>query len=123
LIFGAKNDKGISTCDLVLQGKKTVTRRLGMSGTGRIYEVGKTYAVQPGRTKKQVARILILSNMSHFHWWNKHIANLPNKKKIKALQKEAKKEGFGSWYSLIEYFKKYKIKTTELIRYEFKLVE
>jgi len=39
----------------VLSGEKTQTRRL----SGK-YEVGKTYAVQPGRGKKAVARIRVL---------------------------------------------------------------
>lgn len=50
----------------ILAGEKTVTRRRiwRLSSTGQFfpcrYQVGKTYAVQPGRGKKAVARIRIL---------------------------------------------------------------
>jgi hypothetical protein len=73
MIFGKRSIEGI------LSGKKTQTRRLvgdtsyiTRDGTGEItrvihdkgrrvkWQVGKTYAVQPGRGKKQVARIRVL---------------------------------------------------------------
>ena len=120
MIFAVKNEDGISTCDLVLQGKKTVTRRLK---GGRIYEVGKDYAVQPSRAKKSVARIIIISSMSQIYWCNKFIDNLSIDERKVALEKEAKKEGFGSWKALVEYFWKNKIITSELVRYEFKLLK
>lgn len=55
--------------DAILSGRKTVTRRrVKYEDTGfeirRVpcrYRPGKTYAVQPGRGKKGVARILVLS--------------------------------------------------------------
>ena len=51
--------------NLILAGKKTQTRRpLFYDIHGKVipcrYKVGKTYAVQPGRGKHQVARIEIL---------------------------------------------------------------
>ena len=63
------------TWQQVLDGTKTQTRRLVkpgewvgyigkdvLSGTGRtVYEVGKTYAVQPGRGQAAVGRIRITS--------------------------------------------------------------
>ena len=55
-------------CDLILARKKTVTRRptkwggwCGCSEMPCRYEVGKTYAIQPGRGKKAVGRMLVLS--------------------------------------------------------------
>ena len=48
--------------NLILRGQKTETRRPVKSGeTECRYKVGRTYAVQPGRTKAGVARIRILS--------------------------------------------------------------
>jgi hypothetical protein len=61
--------------DKILAGKKTVTRRprkvdpwtagTGPGGGGRAepcrYQVGRTYSIQPGRGKKGVGRIRILS--------------------------------------------------------------
>ncbi len=68
------------TIDKVLDGSKTQTRRIykpnkhypsysdntywavyGVQGAPPIYEVGHTYAVQPGRGKKSVARIRVTS--------------------------------------------------------------
>lgn len=45
----------------VLSGEKTQTRRIRPFSHGLYcrYEVGKTYAVQPGRGKKSVGRILV----------------------------------------------------------------
>lgn len=71
----------IHTLDKVLSGEKTQTRRIvkpgdelfidyidptavmrrGQSAYRTIFEVGKDYAVQPGRGKKAVARIRLLS--------------------------------------------------------------
>jgi hypothetical protein len=55
-------------CDLILRRKKTVTRRRmkwgGWCGCSEMpcrYEVGKTYAIQPGRGKKAVGRIRVIS--------------------------------------------------------------
>lgn len=48
------------TWEKVLSGEKTQTRRLKKPGQKRsVYKVGQTYAVQPGRGKKAVARIRI----------------------------------------------------------------
>ena len=67
------------TLDLVLSGVKTQTRRLKKrhehlyptepgtvygetrAGLRRVYQVGTTYAVQPGRAKKAVAYIVLRS--------------------------------------------------------------
>lgn len=45
--------------ELILSHKKTQTRR-PTKGKSCRYRVGKTYAVQPGRTKKGVARIRVI---------------------------------------------------------------
>lgn len=44
----------------VLDGSKTQTRRRDKGGPCR-YKAGKTYAVQPGRGKKAIGRIRVLS--------------------------------------------------------------
>lgn len=119
MIFGVKNEEGESTFDLVLNGDKIVTRRLL---GGRLYDVGKDYAVQPGRGKKSVARIKIISNMSHGDWWNKYIVPLNESEAMVELRKEAKREGFRTWKGLANYFAKSKIPPSELIRYEFVLI-
>ncbi len=46
--------------DLVLEGRKTQTRRVAAYEPCR-YVVGRDYAVQPGRGKKAVARIRVLA--------------------------------------------------------------
>ena len=119
MIFGAKNEDGISTCDLVLQKKKTVTRRL-MSG--RIYEEDRDYAVQPSRTSKSVGRIKIISSVPHNDWMDDKINHLSKEEQKRALNIEAKKEGFNSWSSLVKYFIDNKIEPYRIIRYEFELL-
>lgn len=68
------------TLEQVLRGEKSQTRRLikpeerlnltgnsirvEIAGKRTVYEVGKSYAVQPGRGKKAVARI-VLTNIRH----------------------------------------------------------
>ncbi|MEP7289882.1 MAG: ASCH domain-containing protein [Chloroflexota bacterium] len=46
------------TLDKVLAGEKWQTRRIAKPNE-KLYEVGKSYAVQPNRGKKAVARIMI----------------------------------------------------------------
>ena len=43
----------------ILAGQKTETRRRAKEGEPCRYEAGKTYALQPGRTKAGVARIRV----------------------------------------------------------------
>jgi hypothetical protein len=86
------------TIDKVLSGEKTQTRRIRKDGqhgwlgtrehplmvakdTRPVYQVGKTYAAQPGRGKAQVARILITD------------IRLEDVRKISDA--DAKAEGFG----------------------------
>lgn len=45
----------------IVDGRKTVTRRPVKGDEPCRYKVGRTYAVQTGRGKKAVARILVLS--------------------------------------------------------------
>ena len=45
------------TLDKVLDGRKTQTRRLVIAGKPPRWRAGSTYAIQPGRIKKSVARI------------------------------------------------------------------
>ncbi len=67
----------------VVNGVKTQTRRLVEPDKPCRYEVGKDYAVQPGRGKEAVARIRIKS---------------VRKEKLGAMKPhEAVKEGFRSW--------------------------
>ena len=47
--------------DKVMSGEKTVTRRPVKGEAACRYQVGRTYAVQPGRGKKSIGRIAISS--------------------------------------------------------------
>jgi len=53
MIFSGERN-GISHIEMIRNGTKTQTRRIN-----GFYEVGKTYAVQPGRGKKAVSDIRI----------------------------------------------------------------
>ncbi len=55
MIFISKNETGIPAWQLVMDGKKTVTRRL------KPQPIGSIRAVQPGRGKKAIGYIKITS--------------------------------------------------------------
>jgi hypothetical protein len=126
MIFCAKNEDGIPTWKLVLEGKKTVTRRL------KPLPVGKEFAIQPGRGKKVVARGKVVDCQHTWSWWlDWMLGQLDQKwlsmpftyKKRKFLTKEAHKEGFKSWEGLIIWFKEHKIDINNTYRIEFELLE
>jgi tricorn protease-like protein len=111
MIFSAKNEKNIPTWKLVLTDKKTVTRRL------KSIKVGKIIAVQPGRGKKAVCKIQVLSCIRHEIWW----VRLPTGNK--QFTDEAEKEGFYTWHSLMEWFASKKIDPFDTYRIEFERIK
>lgn len=119
MIFAAKNEKGIYTWKLVLDGDKTVTRRL------KPVRVGKIRAVQPGRGKKAICKIKILECVPHrgraiglYDLSHDAVDRFQ-----KALDREAEKEGFCSWKGLLEWFDAKGINISDTFRIEFKLVK
>jgi len=88
MIFSARNDKGIPSWQLVMEGKKTVTRRQ----SGKI--PGHTYSVQKRRGEKGIGRILIVSCIPDEYF----VESLPTSE----LENEAHKEGFSTWEDLWE---------------------
>ena len=91
MIFIAKNEDGIPSWQLVLNGMKTVTRRLSPM------PVGKVFAVQPGRGKKAVCYAKVVSCMDCDDWYSQEIADKGNEH---LLDQEAFKEGFKTWEGL-----------------------
>lgn len=120
MIFGAKNERGISTCNLVLSGQKIVTRRLL---TGRLYRVGYTYSVQRGRGTKAEGQIIIVSAMKHIDWVHKTLVGRSADTINRVLQREAEAEGFMSWKGLLDYMAKNNIDINNTIKYRFKLLD
>ena len=67
MIFAAKNEKGEPTWRLAKERRKRVTSRV------KPLEVGKTFAIQPGRGKKAVCRARVVScinRLEHCHEQN-----------------------------------------------------
>lgn len=112
----------------VLDGSKTVTRRpvkttTAGAGTPSMttpqnlltpcrYEVGKTYAVQPGRGKKAVARIRVL--------------DVRREKLLAITTADARREGFYGGPEFVAYWRKLygSVTASQLVdRIEFELVE
>lgn len=89
MIFISKNEQGIPAWKLILEGKKTVTRRI------KPVEVGKSIAVCPGRGKCAVCRIKVISCVDEEKWQDKYAAT--------EFQREAEREGFALWDSLWEW--------------------
>jgi len=110
MIFCSKNEKGEYAWRLVLNGRKTVTRRL------KPIPIGKIKAVQPLRGRKAVGYIKIISCQSHNGWF----VGLPTGNK--QFTDEAEKEGFYSWHGLLDWFADHKIKIFDTYRMEFELV-
>lgn len=107
MIFISKNEKGEPAWKLVLEGKKTVTRRL------KPLPVGKEFAVQPGRGKFSVCRAIVTSCMSHKQWLLKINGSAD-------FNKEAKKEGFYHWETILKFFDKKCININCTYRIKFK---
>ena len=110
MIFCSKNSKGLPAWQLILDGKKTVTRRI------KPCVVGKDYAVCPGRGKFQVCRIKVLSCITHKNW-------LEHIKIEEDFEQDAKKEGFASTLELYNWFYDHKINIGNTYRIEFEVVK
>ena len=117
MIFISKNEKGIPAWKLIMQGKKTVTRRL------KPEPVGAIRAVCPGRGKEAVCYIKIISCMTHLQWRKKEVDGFSSTYILQRYAIETKREGFDEWCSLIEWFQSHKIKINDTYRIEFKVVK
>jgi len=117
MIFVSKNEKGEVAWKLIKDGRKTVTRRL------KPVSEGKILAVQPGRGKKAVGYIRVISCIPEAEWvfalkglniWNELV-----------LLQEANREGFDSWQGLISWFNNQKtvVRLDDTFRIEFELVK
>lgn len=114
LIFIAKNEKGEYTWKLAKEHRKTVTSRV------KPLQVGKTFAIQPGRGKKAVCRAKVISCENRLHHFKEkcdHIAISQWK------QREAELEGFYTWDGLMRYFEEHNINFMDLYRIEFIIEE
>lgn len=117
MIFCSKNEDGEPAWKLIMEGRKTVTRRLKPIAEGKIV------AVQPNRCKKAVGHIRIISCMPETEWiFALKGLNICNEL---ALLQEANREGFGSWQSLISWFSNHKplIRLDETYRIHFELIK
>jgi len=115
MIFVAKNEDGEPTWRLALDGKKTVTRRM------KPLVVGKEFAIQPGRGKFAVCRGKVISCVNS----HRHLLLTSNNKEtdLDWMKKEAKKEGFSSWKTVIDFLKDKNINWLDTFRIEFELID
>jgi len=118
MIFCSKNEKGEYAWRLVLDGRKTVTRRL------KPKKVGSIVAVQPLRGRKAVGYIKIINCFEHHDWYKQlDIVSFKQSDFEKTLLNESHKEGFNSWDGLMKWFKDHKICIDDCFRIEFELVK
>ena len=115
MIFCSKNEDEVPAWELVLKGKKTVTRRK------KPLEVGKVFAVQPNRCKKAVCRAKVISCVKHLEWSDKNTP-FDRSKYYKILKDEAHKEGFEEWIGLLDWFDTRNIDINETYRIEFEVI-
>lgn len=115
MIFVAKNENGIPTWELAVTGKKTVTSRVNPM------DVGKDFAIQPGRGKKSVCRAKVVSCATRLEHYG--LACLePDFNMTSWKQKEAELEGFLSWAGLMRYFEEHNMNFMDLYRIEYDVV-
>lgn len=116
MIFCSKNEAGEVACELILNGSKTVTRRL------KPIAAGKTVAVQPGRGKKAVGYVKVISCVPETEFIDQIHFLAPSEKELEeCLLEEANLEGFKSWDGLIAWFSNHKplIRLDDTFRIEF----
>ena len=126
MIFCSRNEDDVPAYVLVQERRKTVTRRLKM------IETGKIVANQPGRGKKAIGHIRVLSCVSHCTWIDsiaKECTDDFTRDEIvwmqRQLQAEAVREGFRDWNGLLHWFDSHKphISIYNTFRIEFELVK
>lgn len=115
MIFISKNEDGEPAWQLILDGRKTVTRRL------KPVSVGKVLAVQPGRGKHAVCHIKVKSCENSFEHFRR--ASDPFFALEPWKDHEAALEGFRSWMGLQCWLEEYGIKFWKTFRIEFELVK
>lgn len=113
MIFVSVNERGEKAVDLILKGRKTVTRRL------KPLPVGKEFAIQPGRGKFAVGRARVKSCMPHSEW----LSSVPVLFRLSEHEQEARKEGFVFWKNLNKWLEDHTPEGAELHRIEFELVD
>lgn len=126
MIFSGVNEKGENLFDLVLAGKKTVTRRKHPA------IVGAVLSVQRGRGKKREGIIKVISCQKNESWFEKRRVfcrknaatfALINERLVIEAKQEANREGFESWDGLWNWGNDYYgNKLPEFYRIEFELI-
>jgi len=118
MIFIAKNEKGEPSWKLILEDKKTVTRRV------KPLPIGKEFAVCPGRGKFAVCRCRVVSCIQHRDWIkSQSTAGAITLFGIPYFNKEARKEGFGSWGGLVKWFNARGQDIETMFRIEFEKID
>jgi hypothetical protein len=117
MIFCSVNEAGEVAWKLILCGRKTVTRRL------KSVAVGKILAVQPGRGKKAVGHIKVISCIPHKEWFQNAIDDQSTYFFNQRLMKETELEGFKDWRTIENFFFNKKINIHDTFRIEFVKVD
>lgn len=98
MIFASKNEDGVPAWKQVVDGTKTVTRRLKAS------PVGAYRSVQPKRCKKGVGFVRIVNCIRHTNWILDFFIKYKPSEFVKELDLEAQREGFKTWEGVLKWF-------------------
>lgn len=117
MIFISKDENGIPAWKKVLDGSKTVTRRV------KPLIVGTEFAIQPGRGVKAVCRAVVISCIPHDEWSAYEIRPFEGTKYLeKAMLFEAKEEGFETVKGWVDWYPEHGIDISKTYRIGFKKV-
>ena len=117
MIFCSRNEKGEPAWKLILDGRKTVTRRL------KPVEPGKILAVCPNRCKRAVGHIKVISCDKSINHFINTCCQDSDVTIERWKQKESSLEGFESWDYLRRWLAKKDIELMDTFRIEFKLIK
>ena len=117
MIFASKNEKGDPAWKLILEGKKTVTRRL------KPIKEGSIRAIQQNRCGKAIGHIKIISCQSSDKWIEELLDCTTKRTLNRRLREEANREGFERWFDLCDWFLNNNIDIDRTYRIEFELIQ
>ena len=115
MIFSSVNESGEPAWKMVLDGRKTITRRRNP------IDVGTVLGVRATRTGKELGKIRVVSCVPHMDWQR----CIPGDECdiLSEWAREVKREGFNSLPGLLDWLTTHGIDIEDTFRIEFEVVD